>query len=111
MNENVGVGNLGAPAQVPAKNTEIEIPETTVIKRYPNRKLYDTFNSKYVTLDDIRALIKAGHNVQVIDNKTKNDITNLTLLQIVFETEKKKLLSNHVEAMTLEGLNQVIRQS
>lgn len=61
-----------------------------LIKRYQNRKLYDTHNSTYVTLDDIAKLIKDGHDVQIIDNKSKEDLTGVTLAQILFEEEKKK---------------------
>lgn len=61
-----------------------------VIKRYQNRKLYDTQHSTYVTLDDIAKLIKAGDDVQIIDNRNKEDLTAVTLAQIIFEEEKKK---------------------
>ena len=60
-----------------------------IIKRYQNRKLYDTQQSCYVTLDDIAKMIRASEEVMVIDNKTKNDITAGTLTQIIFEAEKK----------------------
>jgi len=60
-----------------------------IIKRYQNRKLYDTQQSCYVTLDDIAKMIRANEDVTVIDNKTKNDITAATLTQIIFEAEKK----------------------
>jgi polyhydroxyalkanoate synthesis repressor PhaR len=62
---------------------------TKIIKRYQNRKLYDTQQSCYVTLDDIAKMIRANEEVMVIDNKTKNDITSATLTQIIFEAEKK----------------------
>jgi polyhydroxyalkanoate synthesis repressor PhaR len=61
-----------------------------IIKRYQNRKLYDTEASAYVTLDDIAQMIKAGIDVKVIDNKSKKDLTSLTLTQIIFEEEKKQ---------------------
>jgi polyhydroxyalkanoate synthesis repressor PhaR len=61
-----------------------------VIKRYQNRKLYDTQNSCYVTLDDISNLIKEGEDVAVIDNKNQEDLTAVTLTQIILEEEKKK---------------------
>jgi len=61
-----------------------------LIKRYQNRKLYDTRNSTYVTLDDIAKLIKMGEDVQIIDNKTDEDLTGVTLTQIIFEEGKKK---------------------
>ncbi len=61
-----------------------------VIKRYQNRKLYDTERSCYVTLNEIADLIKNGEDVKVIDNRTKRDLTSLTLAQIIFEEEKKR---------------------
>ena len=75
-------------------NTQTEnqtTPTTTpkVIKRYQNRKLYDTQQSCYVTLDDIAKMIRAHEEVTVVDNKTKRDITASTLTQIIFEAEKK----------------------
>lgn len=63
--------------------------KTKIIKRYQNRKLYDTQQSCYVTLDDIAKMIRTNEDVMVIDNKTKNDITAATLTQIIFEAEKK----------------------
>lgn len=61
-----------------------------VIKRYQNRKLYDTSSSRYVTLDDIANLIRQGEDVQIIDNQSRDDLTSVTLTQIIFEQEKKK---------------------
>jgi polyhydroxyalkanoate synthesis repressor PhaR len=61
-----------------------------VIKRYQNRKLYDTQNSCYVTLDEIGQMVKAGEDVKIIDNRTGDDLTTVTLTQIIFEEEKKK---------------------
>ncbi len=63
--------------------------EPKIIKRYTNRKLYDTVESRYVTLDEIAAMIKAGAEVRVLDNRTKDDLTSVTLAQIIFEEEKK----------------------
>ncbi len=60
-----------------------------IIKRYQNRKLYDTQQSCYVTLDDIAKMIRANEEVTIVDNKTKRDITASTLAQIIFEAEKK----------------------
>ncbi len=61
-----------------------------VVKRYPNRKLYDTEAKKYVTLDGIAKLIRQGDDVVVIDHTTEEDLTAVTLTQIIFEQEKKK---------------------
>jgi polyhydroxyalkanoate synthesis repressor PhaR len=63
--------------------------ETRVIKRYANRKLYDTQRSRYVTLDQIANMIRAGEDVKIVDNNSKDDLTALTLTQILFEEEKK----------------------
>jgi polyhydroxyalkanoate synthesis repressor PhaR len=64
--------------------------EARVIKRYANRKLYDTQHSRYVTLDQISEMIRAGDEVKIVDNKTKEDLTSVTLAQIIFEEEKKQ---------------------
>lgn len=77
--------------------------EPKVIKRYTNRKLYDTVESRYVTLDEIAAMIKEGVEVRIIDNRTKEDLTSVTLAQIIFEEEKKK------NQMPLAVLREIIR--
>jgi polyhydroxyalkanoate synthesis repressor PhaR len=56
-----------------------------VIKRYSNRKLYDTRDSRYVTLQQIGEMVRAGEEVQIIDNKTKEDKTEVTLALILSE--------------------------
>lgn len=60
-----------------------------LIKRYPNRKLYDTEAKRYVTLHEITQLIQAGNEVHVIDYESGEDLTNLTLTQIILEQEKR----------------------
>ena len=64
--------------------------EARIIKRYANRKLYDTQHSRYVTLDQISEMIRNGDEVKIVDNKTKEDLTTVTLAQIIFEEEKKQ---------------------
>jgi len=61
-----------------------------LIKRYPNRKLYDTEGKQYVTLADVAAMIRRGEAVQVLEHPTGNDLTNLILSQIIFEQEKQR---------------------
>jgi polyhydroxyalkanoate synthesis repressor PhaR len=78
--------------------------EPKVIKRYTNRKLYDTVESRYVTLDEIADMVKQGVEVQIVDNRTKEDLTSVTLAQIVFEEEKKK------NQMPLSVLREIIRR-
>lgn len=75
-----------------------------IIKRYQNRKLYDTSDSCYVTLEDIGDMIKLGEEVQIIDNQTKEDLTGVTLAQIIFEEQKKK---THV--LPLSTFRQIIQ--
>jgi polyhydroxyalkanoate synthesis repressor PhaR len=64
--------------------------EPRVIKRYANRKLYDTQRSRYVTLDQIADMVRAGQDVKIVDNTSKEDLTSITLAQIIFEQEKKQ---------------------
>jgi polyhydroxyalkanoate synthesis repressor PhaR len=61
-----------------------------VIKRYPNRKLYDTEAKQYITLEEIAGLIRRGSEVRVVDNATGEDLTALTLTQVILELEKKQ---------------------
>ena len=63
--------------------------ETRVIKKYPNRRLYDTEKSQYVTLQQIRDLVLEEIPFIVIDQKTEEDITRSILLQIIFEQESE----------------------
>jgi polyhydroxyalkanoate synthesis repressor PhaR len=65
-------------------------PGPKIIKRYANRKLYDTVESRYVTLDEIGEMVKQGVEVQIVDNRSKGDLTSVTLAQIIFEEEKKR---------------------
>lgn len=60
-----------------------------LIKRYSNRKLYDTERSSYVTLEEISQMVREGAELRIVDNKSGEDITSVTLAQIVFEQEKK----------------------
>ena len=59
-----------------------------LIKRYSNRKLYDTESSTYVTLEDVEELVRQGHELQIVDNSTGEDITGATLAHIVLEQQK-----------------------
>lgn len=61
-----------------------------MIKRYANRKLYDTTQSCYVTLDEISEFVRHGEEVRIIDNTSNDDLTAVTLAQILFEAEKRK---------------------
>ena len=73
--------------------------EVRIIKRYQNRKLYDTHQSCYVTLEEIAQIIREGHEIQVIDNKTKNDITYMTQIQLLFDQERKSSRPGDVDLL------------
>jgi polyhydroxyalkanoate synthesis repressor PhaR len=73
--------------------------DVRIIKRYQNRKLYDTFQSCYVTLEEIAQIIREGHEIQVIDNKSKNDITYMTQIQLLFDQERKSLKPGNTELL------------
>lgn len=61
-----------------------------VIKRYSNRKLYNTDANKYINLEAIAKMIRDGEDIQVVDNVTGEDLTAVTLTQIIMEREKKE---------------------
>ncbi len=67
-----------------------EGPGQVIIKKYSNRRLYNSTNKKYVTLDDIGALIREGNEVKVIDSQSGADISKVILIQVVLESEKNK---------------------
>jgi polyhydroxyalkanoate synthesis repressor PhaR len=73
-----------------------------VIKRYSNRKLYDTKDSRYVTLLQIAEMVRTSEDVQIIDNNTKDDLTEVTLAQIIYEEQKAH--SRNVPLQTLKEL-------
>jgi polyhydroxyalkanoate synthesis repressor PhaR len=64
--------------------------EPVTIKKYANRRLYNTGTSTYVTLEDLASMVKAGENFVVYDAKTGEDITRSVLAQIIFEQENKE---------------------
>ena len=91
--------------------------EARIIKRYANRKLYDTQHSRYVTLDQIAEMIRGGDDVKIVDNKTKEDLTSVTLAQIIFEEEKRQKSFLPLQAMRNiiqsggESISQLVNQA
>jgi polyhydroxyalkanoate synthesis repressor PhaR len=75
-----------------------------VIKRYSNRKLYDTQESRYVTLEELEELIRAGKEIAVVDVSTGEDLTSVTLAQIILENER-----NHRATLPTAFLHQLIK--
>jgi polyhydroxyalkanoate synthesis repressor PhaR len=78
--------------------------KTRIIKKYPNRRLYDTEESRYITVDDVKALVLKHVDFKVVDAKSEKDITNSTLLQIICEQE-----SVQSPIFTTELLQSIIR--
>src|ERR1035438_2087640 len=78
-------------------------PAPVLIKKYGNRRLYDSSNSRYVNLDDIARLLREGKDVQIVDAKTGQDLTRVTLTQIITEDAKDK-----PTGLPLELLRQLI---
>jgi polyhydroxyalkanoate synthesis repressor PhaR len=106
-NQTVGnANNVAGVVSAPVAVTSSEKGKfTKVIKRYQNRKLYDTHQSCYVTLDEIADMIVRGEEVMVIDNRTKKDITSSTLTQIIFEKQKRS--KTVIPVLTLRDIIQV----
>ena len=80
--------------------------EPITIKKYANRRLYNTGTSTYVTLEDLATMVKAGENFVVYDAKTNEDITRSVLTQIIFEQENKEGGQN---LLPINFLRQLIR--
>ena len=81
-------------------------PEPLLIKRYPNRRLYDTSAGKYVNLADIAAAVRQGAEVKVVDARTGEDLTRIILTQIIVEDAKEQQVG-----LPLELLRQLILAS
>ena len=90
---------MDAKPEMPAQGASVP---KRVIKRYSNRKLYDTKDSRYVTLLQIAEMVRGGEEVQIIDNNSKEDLTEVTLAQIIYE--EKKANSRAVPLQTLKDL-------
>jgi polyhydroxyalkanoate synthesis repressor PhaR len=85
------VGILRArPKPEPLANIMAKSEKPVTIKKYANRRLYNTGTSTYVTLEDLAALVKSGEDFVVYDAKTGEDITRSVLTQIIFEQENKE---------------------
>lgn len=79
-------------------------PNMRIIKKYPNRRLYDTETSQYITLDAVKDLVLKNIKFKVVDVTTEEDMTNYVLLQIINENE-----SGHSPIFTAEFLQNIIR--
>lgn len=80
------------------------MPATRVIKKYPNRRLYDTEISSYITIEDVRQLVVEGEEFQVRDARTGDDLTRCVMLQIIAEHEQ-----DGEPVLSTQLLSQIIR--
>ena len=94
---------IGLP-MLPASRKPALMSRIRIIKKYPNRRLYDTEISSYVTLEDIRQLVQDGEAFEVQDAKTGQDLTRSVLLQIITEREEQGQ-----PLLTTNMLSQLIR--
>jgi polyhydroxyalkanoate synthesis repressor PhaR len=89
-----GDGRMAPPSRIVALSGDrfpgVRALETHVIKKYANRKLYDTFSRRYVTLEVIAELLRDGHDVRVVDRTSGEDITAVTLSQILLDLERQR---------------------
>jgi polyhydroxyalkanoate synthesis repressor PhaR len=86
------MSDASAPAPAAARTPR-------VIKRYANRKMYDTERSCYITLEEVAEMVRAGNDLRVIDNKTKDDLTEVTLTQALLNSERKKRGSVSIDSL------------
>lgn len=87
---------------------DVRTGDSRIIKRYPNRKLYDTRDSRYVTLRQVAKLVQDGEDVRIIDNRTKEDLTGVTLAQILYEQERSTDEERGGRALPLHALRDLI---
>jgi len=73
--------------------------DPVVIKKYPNRRLYDTASSRYINLEDIAGLVREGRDVQVLDAQSGEDLTRVTLTQIIMEDARQQPTGMPVELL------------
>lgn len=81
--------------------------EPRIIKKYPNRRLYDTTESRYITLEDVRRLVAEGKSFTVVEQRTGRNITRLVLLQVISELEQEnaRILSEPLLMMLVQSYN------
>ena len=78
--------------------------KSIIVKKYPNRRLYNTDTSSYITLEDLSKLIKSNYQVKVIDAKTGDDLTKITVTQVILEQQQ-----HGYDILPIELLQQIIK--
>lgn len=90
-NENIKILQNGVDITTTIKSKLFPVQETLIIKRYSNRKLYNTLTNANTTMVELGDLMKEGRKIQVIDNTTKQDVTKVILLKAAFFSELAEL--------------------
>jgi len=80
-------------------------PAVTVIKKYGNRRLYDTRRSRYVTLEEVLEVVAAGEEIRVVDAKTQEDLTKRIVTKIIFLEEERR----NLDLLPLEFLRKLVQ--
>jgi len=102
------VANVADRRSRPARTVD---SDARLIKKYSNRKLYDTTSRHYITLDRIGQLVRDGENIQVVDRTTGEDLTAITLSQVVLENERRRngAVSEKVLQQLVRGPGEALR--
>ncbi len=96
-----------------AEALESQMKDKIQIKKYGNRRLYDMVHKCYITLDELKSLIQEGHEVEVVDSKTGDDLTQSVLIQLILEDQKensKRLFSSEILHQILQSQDQSIAE-
>ena len=88
---------------MPPKDSDSHDGAPVIIKKYGNRRLYDTRQSKYITLEDLAGIVKAGAVVKVVDSTTSKDLTRQVLMQVILEKQES------LDVVPVELLHAVLR--
>jgi polyhydroxyalkanoate synthesis repressor PhaR len=89
---------------MPTKKKKENDPDALIIKRYGNRRLYNTETKSYVNYEDLAKIVRNGNDIKVIDSKSKEDVTKAVLIQMILEEEK-----NDKTVLPTEFLFQILR--
>ena len=93
------------PATARAVDPLPELPNVTRIKKYGNRRLYDTKRSRYVTLEELKEVISKGEEIQVVEETTGEDVTKRVMTQIILQEDESK----HLNLLPLNFLKRLIQ--
>jgi polyhydroxyalkanoate synthesis repressor PhaR len=99
--------DAGLAADGRQRTQELRMADPRIIKKYPNRRLYDTTESRYITLEDVRRLVAEGKSFTVTEQRSGRNITRLVLLQVISELEQEspRILSEPLLLALVQSYN------